>query len=124
MTNRLTKNIYLAVGFLMITLLVFVAFQFAYNFFAMKDTYMYDDNNKYIDTSLAGAALTADSNLKQTYKQTSRTDAWIISTIAFVSVAKKWFFVVFLGVFLVMVFISKKNGIIPYLRDTLNGVWK
>lgn len=87
-----------------------------YYFLAVSDDKLYDGENKYIDSSLTGNDLTADSNIKGSYKFNDNNNSWIMIIVRFIGVILKIFMIIIIPLFFYFLFINKKHAIIPFLK--------
>jgi len=100
---------------LLITMIVFlvfigVIFIWAYNFLALSDNKLFDDNNKYINSSLANPDI--ESNYKDTYKNKLKLDKIQINLMNWFGSFKGIFVIAFILLLLLsLIFKNRKAAL-------------
>ena len=105
---------------LIITMIVFllfigVLFIWAYNFLALSDDKLFDDNNKYINQSLTNPDV--DSNYKDTYKNKLKLDVLQLNLMSWFGSFKGIFVIAFILLLLLSLILKNRKAILDNLKN-------
>jgi predicted PurR-regulated permease PerM len=105
---------------LIITMIVFVVFIgvifiWSYNFMAVSDTKLFDDENKYIDPTLANPDV--EENYKDTYVNKQKFDGLQLNLMNWFSGIKGIFIIAFLVIFLLGLIFSYRKIILENIKN-------
>lgn len=114
MIGSLTKQIFYLLGFIVFIFFIGIMVTWIYNFIAISDSKLYDDNNKYINVSLGDV----DGNLKGGYLLKQKADNFVLTMVSFFNKFSTAFVVIFIGVFLYMLYIHK-DGVLHNISRLL-----
>ena len=84
-----------------------------FNFIALSDTNLYDDNNKLVDLSIGDV----DGNYKDTYVFKSKFESFILTLSNIFNNIYALFGLIFMAVFLFGLFVSKKDSVFSFIKS-------
>lgn len=110
----------LSLVFTMLVFIIFVGviFIWAYNFLAVSDEKLFDDENKYIDPSLANPDV--DSNYKDTYNNKVKSDGLWLNIMDWFNGIKGIYIIAFLLLFLLVLILKNKKTILEHLKNVFD----
>ena len=114
---KLINVVKMIMAFIFAIISIWFLTNWVYNFMALDDTKLYDDNNKYIDPSLPSPDI--ESNLKSSYKLKLSINKFLLGIINFINMFKKIFVVIFGALIIYMIFLNKETGIIPLMKEVM-----
>jgi len=105
---------------LIITMMVFllfigIVFIWAYNFLAISDNKLFDNNNKYINQSLANPDV--ESNYKDTYKNKLKLDGVQINLMSWFGSFKGIFIIAFILLLLLSLIFKNRKAVLDNFRN-------
>lgn len=101
----------------MISFIVFlgVVFIWAYNFMAVSDNKLFDDENKYIDPTLANPDV--EENYKDTYKNKQKFDSLQLNLMNWFTSMKGIFVIAFMLLFLLALILKNRKLILENIKN-------
>lgn len=115
-TTLLKESINLALVFIIFVLVLWAIGIFAYNFFANSENKIYDDNNKYINSSLGDV----EGNYKETYSNKLSFDNEFLHMFKNMSKIQKVFFSIFLAILLFGLIFKYRKLIVENVKNYMD----
>ena len=116
--DNMRDSVGLVLTMIVFIMLIGVVFIWAYNFIAVSDDKLFDDNNKYIDPTLTNPNV--EGNLKDTYINKNKFDGITLNLLKWVSSARGIFIIAFLFIFFIGLILSYRKLIIDNLKNMFN----
>ena len=113
--NNLRDNLSLIITMLVFILFIGVMFIWAYNFMALSDEKLFDDNNKYIDKDLADPNV--EENYRDTYKNKLSLDKIQLTFMSLFNGVKGIFIIAFLFLLLISLILKNRKAIIDNFKN-------
>ena len=116
--DNLKDNVGLIILMIVFILFIGVFFIWAYNFMAVSDSKLFDDENKYIDPTLTNPD--TEDNYKDTYKNKLKLDSLQLNIMSWFGGFKGIFIVAFLLLFLFGLILKNRKIVL----ENLKGMFK
>jgi len=116
--DNIRDNISLALTMIVFIMFIGIIFIWGYNFMVISDDKLFDDNNKYIDPSLANPDV--DGNYKDTYLNKNKFDLIWLSLMSFFSSLKGIFVIAFLFIFFIGLILKNRKTILDNFQNMFN----
>lgn len=113
--DNLKDNINFVIVMIVIIMLIGVIFIWAYNFIAVSDDKLFDDNNKYIDADLSNPDV--ETNYKDTYLNKNKLDVIWLSLLKWFGSLKGIVVMAFLFVFLFGLVLKNRRLVLDHLKN-------
>jgi len=113
--DNLRDNLGLIIIMIVFLLFVGVIFIWGYNFMALSDDKLFDDNNKYIDASLSNPDI--ESNYKDNYKNKLKFDTLQMSLMSWFNSFKGIFVIAFLTLLLLGLILKNRKLILDNFNN-------
>jgi len=115
---KFLKVFFVALVFFAIFITTLILHDIGIFYFATSDDKLYGDENKYIDPTLSGDNLTAQSNIRDSYKHQEDIEKFGLIGLSFLQQVLLFFIVIFIPILLITLAINKRSSIIEWFKDT------
>ena len=113
--DNLRDNLGMIITMIVFLLFIGVIVIWAYNFMALSDDKLFDDNNKYINSSLANPDI--ESNYKDTYKNKLKLDTIQLNIMDWFNGFKGIFVIAFMLVLLLGLVLKNRKLILENFKN-------
>jgi hypothetical protein len=116
--DNIKDNLSLVITMLVFIIFIGVIFIWGYNFMALSEDKLFDDNNKYIDATLSNPDF--EDNYKSSYKNKLKIDGIQLNIMSWFSGFKGIFIIAFLTLLLFSLILKNRKTIMDNLKNMFN----